>query len=225
MRELQGERLKVARTALGLLSKTAAERLELSVSAYTDIEKGRNSLTAKVSTALISEFGINVNWILTGEGEMFLDLTEMPGKNLLVSAEQFKGYVNNESPLIKVIIPNIKGVARTFEIASDGMAPLLNYGDWVACLPMDDVRSLEDGRVFVVVTTSSEVLVGYGQSYKEGVKVMPHNLAGYTWQVIPYGQVYEVWQVRVRVTKYFMLPYMVGEMGGGQVNEPREAKG
>jgi transcriptional regulator with XRE-family HTH domain len=148
------------------------------------------------------------------------------GGNFIVKAADFPTYcTTNEARFHdKALIPGIAGVARTFEVATDSMVPLLNFSDWVVCTPVDRYQDLEDGRVFVVVTLGSEVIIGYGQSYKEGVKVMPHNHL-HPWQVVPYGQVYEVWQVRMRLTKYFMLPYVVGEVGGAAVNEPRESRG
>lgn len=220
MGEKQNKRLKEARKALGLLSKEAAERLGLSTGAYSDIENGRNQISSKVSIQLVTDLGINLNWLLTGEGEMFLSELESIDGNYQVEADSFKTYTKADVKTFrKVIIPGIEGKARTFEVVNDCMVPLLNYGDWVSCHQVEQMQQLEAGRVFVVVTKKSEVLIGYGQSYKEGVKVVPHNQIC-PWQVIPYSQVFEVWQVKVRLTKYFMMPYLAGEVGGLQANEP-----
>ena len=147
--------------------------------------------------------------------------------NYLVRVDDFATYcaANDARFYPKVIIPGIQGKARTFEVSNDSMAPLLMWGDWAICAPVEQAKGLEVGRIFVVVTQGSEVVLGYAQNFKEGVKVMPHNLAGHAWHMIPYDQVFEVWQVKMRLTKHFMLPYMVGDVGSAQANEPGSRQG
>jgi transcriptional regulator with XRE-family HTH domain len=225
--------LKYLRELHGMSQTQLANLLSISKNTILNWENGDRQPPFEAIARVAQHFGISLDDFAFKDMEVEelggdkVDLQALEGQNIVIRAADFPTYCTAGDARFhsRAIIPGIEGKARTFEIASDGMVPLLNYGDWVACLPVEDVRSLEDGRVFVVVTASSEVLVGYGQSYKEGVKVMPHNLAGYTWQVIPYGQVYEVWQVKVRVTKYFMLPYVVGEVGRAQLSEPREGRG
>lgn len=72
LRNQQGIRLKEAREFLGLKQNEAAKRLQIGVSGLSDIENGKNNLSAAMSRKIAQYLGINVTWVLTGEGEMML---------------------------------------------------------------------------------------------------------------------------------------------------------
>ena len=72
-RELHGERLRKARKGLRIMQKEAAELIGISYSAYSDIENGRNSISAQVGSSLVKKLGINVNWVISGEGKMYIE--------------------------------------------------------------------------------------------------------------------------------------------------------
>ena len=74
-----GIRLKEARKELRLGQREFGEVLGLSWYQIKDIEGGRVRLTKTVVKLLYHEFGINSEWLLTGEGERFLST----GKELL----------------------------------------------------------------------------------------------------------------------------------------------
>ena len=68
------ERLKLIIQHTGLSQKDFAERIGLSGNAITELLKGRSKgLSEKSLTAIAIEFSVNINWLLTGEGEMFLN--------------------------------------------------------------------------------------------------------------------------------------------------------
>ena len=65
------ERIKDVRKALGLNQTDFAKRIDLTQTAYSMIESGRNRLSDKHIKLVASEFGVNENWIRTGEGDKY----------------------------------------------------------------------------------------------------------------------------------------------------------
>jgi transcriptional regulator with XRE-family HTH domain len=68
-----GDRLKQVRLAKDLTQQAFAESLDTSASYISDIEAGKTAPGSKFLTTFLRKFNINLNWLLTGEGEMFLD--------------------------------------------------------------------------------------------------------------------------------------------------------
>ena len=71
------ERLKELRSYLGKSQEEFGKMLGLSKSGISEIESGRRNVTEQHLIMLqnCSESYINVNWVRTGEGEMFLDVS------------------------------------------------------------------------------------------------------------------------------------------------------
>lgn len=64
------DRLRLARKAKGLTQTQVAEKIEdLTQSAYSQLESGKSKNTLK-AVELAQLFGVNVNWLVTGQGEM-----------------------------------------------------------------------------------------------------------------------------------------------------------
>ena len=70
-----GERVKELRKALGLSGEKFGERIGVTRSAISDIERGRNGLSDSNILAICREFNVNEEWLRTGSGEMFKDMT------------------------------------------------------------------------------------------------------------------------------------------------------
>ena len=74
----ENERIRVIRMSsdtcktLDLFGK----RLGVSASAISQIDNGKVSLTSKMRTSICKEFGVNEHWLLTGEGDMMVPVTE-----------------------------------------------------------------------------------------------------------------------------------------------------
>ena len=65
------ERIKELRKYLHLTQDEFGEKLGIKKSAVSKIEKGENGATDQMIKLMVKEFGVNENWIRTGEGEMF----------------------------------------------------------------------------------------------------------------------------------------------------------
>lgn len=69
----QGERIKDVRNSLGLTLEKFGEKLGVTKTAISRIEKGERSLTEQMTKSICREFSVNYMWLTTGEGEMFVE--------------------------------------------------------------------------------------------------------------------------------------------------------
>lgn len=72
----QGERVKEIRKSLEMTMEQFGSRLGVTKVAISRIEKGERNLTEQMSRAICREFNINEEWLKTGEGEMYQQLSE-----------------------------------------------------------------------------------------------------------------------------------------------------
>ncbi|MHC5306972.1 helix-turn-helix domain-containing protein [Bartonella sp. LJL80] len=67
-----GSRLRDVRKTLGDIDRSVfAEKLNISKSGLAHYERGERSPDASVLLSYLTVFGIDINWLLTGKGEMF----------------------------------------------------------------------------------------------------------------------------------------------------------
>lgn len=69
----QGERIKEIRKTLGLTLEKFGEKLGVTKTAISRIEKNERNLTEQMTKAICREFSVDYIWLTTGEGEMFVD--------------------------------------------------------------------------------------------------------------------------------------------------------
>lgn len=69
----QGERIKDVRNSLGLTLEKFGEKLGVTKTAISRIEKGERSLTEQMTKSICREFSVDYMWLTTGEGEMFAE--------------------------------------------------------------------------------------------------------------------------------------------------------
>lgn len=78
------ERLKQIRKTLNLTQQEFANKINLSRSAYANVESGVTNLTERNIVLICKELNINENWLRNGEGEMFSELNSDEEFNYLV---------------------------------------------------------------------------------------------------------------------------------------------
>lgn len=69
----QGERIKDVRNSLGLTLEKFGEKLGVTKTAISRLEKGERSLTEQMTKSICREFSVDYMWLTTGEGEMFAE--------------------------------------------------------------------------------------------------------------------------------------------------------
>ena len=67
-----GERIRQIREALGLSQSDFAERLGIHKQMVSDVERGKQKrFNAQIEKSLVDLFGVDLSWLLYGQGEMF----------------------------------------------------------------------------------------------------------------------------------------------------------
>ena len=69
-------RIKELRKALGLTQNDFGVRLGHAPNTITNYETGRREPSNQIIIAMCREFNVNEEWLRTGEGEMFQDLSQ-----------------------------------------------------------------------------------------------------------------------------------------------------
>ena len=72
----QGERIKEIRKYLQLTLEKFGEKLGVGKTAISKIENNERGVTEQMIKAVCREFDVNEEWLRTGKGEMFIELTE-----------------------------------------------------------------------------------------------------------------------------------------------------
>lgn len=70
-----GARLKRIRHSLGLSQDELAEKLDYEKSTISNTECGRTRMSNHMIVALVKKLNVNVEFLLEGRGEMFVDTT------------------------------------------------------------------------------------------------------------------------------------------------------
>ncbi|WP_144605550.1 helix-turn-helix domain-containing protein [Algoriphagus algorifonticola] len=67
----ENQRLKIIRKFLKETQEDFGPSLGLTQAGYSDIERGKNSVSGRIKILLKREHNINLRWLETGEGKMF----------------------------------------------------------------------------------------------------------------------------------------------------------
>jgi len=106
-------RIKKIRETLELSQRNFSTNLSLSHSYIAGIESGALKINARLIKLIVSEFGVNEAWLLTGEGEMFSQNTDEKFAKLV-------GLFNGLSSKNQELIYQIIGVLLKMEEADNG---------------------------------------------------------------------------------------------------------
>ena len=85
------QRLKELRKACGITQRAMADRLGLKQNTIATYEIGKLSPSDRTITDICREFNVNENWLRTGEGKMFVQLTENAQFDLVCQELKFSG--------------------------------------------------------------------------------------------------------------------------------------
>jgi hypothetical protein len=69
----QGERVKEVRKTLGLTLEKFGEKIGVTKTAISRIEKSERNLTEQMTKSICREFNVDYIWLTTGEGKMFIE--------------------------------------------------------------------------------------------------------------------------------------------------------
>ena len=71
-----GKRVKEIRSSLKMTQEEFGSKIGIKKNSLSQIESGKNSLTQQNIVAICKVFNVNERWLRTGEGEMFIELSE-----------------------------------------------------------------------------------------------------------------------------------------------------
>ena len=71
-----GERVNEVRKSIGLTLEKFGEKLGVTKTTISRIEKGVNNLTDQMAISICREYNVNYDYLMYGEGEMFDDLPQ-----------------------------------------------------------------------------------------------------------------------------------------------------
>lgn len=70
------ERLKKLRRSLNLTQQEFADKIGIKRNSYANYEIGRNTPIDAITLSICREFNVNEEWLRTGEGDMFIEMSE-----------------------------------------------------------------------------------------------------------------------------------------------------
>lgn len=69
------ERIKKLRKVLDLTQQEFADRIGIKRNSFANYETGRNTPIGAIIVSICREFNVNEDWLRTGEGEMFIEMS------------------------------------------------------------------------------------------------------------------------------------------------------
>ncbi len=90
-----GQRMKMVRKILNKSQMTLAKELSISKQAVSNIENSKSMPSIPILSKLLIDFNVNINYLLSGEGEMFVhsELKEISLKDTIL--QEVEKYLDN----------------------------------------------------------------------------------------------------------------------------------
>lgn len=137
-----GKRLKEVRSILNLSQREIFKNLGLkNQQTYGNYETETSEIPNKVLEIFAEQYDVNLNWLLTGKGEMFSGTTEssdclsIPILPMRASAgygkETFEIKPIGIFQIDRTLLANYSGKFYNIQIVGDSMSDTLEDGDWV----------------------------------------------------------------------------------------------
>ena len=159
-----GKRLKEARLAAGLKQGVVAKFLGLSQTALSDYEHGKRNPPRETIAILAERYKVNLNWLITGEGEMYKQLYEIDASILddviklpivaeIAAGEPVEAIL--DEPLGHIAFPtrllHFPPPYHVFSVKGKSMEPYIMNKDIVIC--SQDWRDVDlDGKIMAFRT-------------------------------------------------------------------------
>ena len=194
----------------------------------SDIINGKRDVTIELVRKASLKYGVNTQYLFTGDGNSFMDrspeglkvlslITDKEGKELIayvpVSAQAGYGEQLVDHSFLEELncfsLPGHKyqsGSFRCFDISGDSMEPMLFSGDQVVCKYIELDRSfsnVKDNYIYVIVTYDSVVVKRVVKTEDEsiGLMLISDNSFYEPYYLRP-DEVREIWEVDSRISEF-----------------------
>ncbi|MCM1419432.1 MAG: helix-turn-helix domain-containing protein [Bacteroides sp.] len=153
-----GFRVKSLRQQEGLTQKEFSKKLFISQSYLSGIEKGNIIITEKLFRLICLEFGVNPQWLNTGEGEMYDDVFE--------DDPEYLYKISNEMILQLMQLLSTKSNVEYGHItySFQALINILNLSNAVSKERMEYLESIE--RLLADIERMLSVFEDQGSSYR-----------------------------------------------------------
>lgn len=184
-------RLRMLMKETGLNQTQFAEKINMRQNNLSEILSGKRSIGPNVINKLVISFGININWFITGEGEIYKKRTWADDMSDGLSETQVSIRKEETRPRIPYtaaagsLTSAVEGVTSeqcehiprisffpeydfTIIIKGDSMEPKYEGGDEVACKRIDNTSFIQWGKPHVL-DTAQGILIK--RTYEDGEKI------------------------------------------------------
>ena len=230
VKSMSDSRLVVLRDLLSLSQQEFASRIGITQGALSQLESQKSKLSLDSLLKINRVFGVDCNWLVTGEGEIFYQPSGSEPQSMdngyqisregyipLIRGEAHAGYIENyldEKYLDTLEVYKIPGYEtggyRLFEVEGDSMTPSIYPGEIVVCERLPDTLSIENGALCIVVAEEGIVAKRtYVYEEDRNMLILKSDNTDYKTYSIPMDSVREVWRVRAKITNVFVQPQVV----------------
>ena len=135
------EKLSIIFKSLNINQTSFAKSLGISVGNISDIMNAKINPSSQSLQKMAEVYHINLNWLLTGDGEMFIKTADAPTKIPIYDIKASAGFgkdgdfafppVKGYFELDSTLLSKYKGRVRVIEVEGDSMSPTFIHGQYV----------------------------------------------------------------------------------------------
>lgn len=214
----ENERLKQIRKKLGLSQVEFAKKLGMKQGGYSDVERGKNKVSAAILLALQETFKVNPGWIRNGQGDIYTNaIAKHPGKssdNSTLESGTIKYYdLEATASMAKVFEPESKYQPReitvpgfsycelAMNIWGDSMEPDFHSGEIILMKSWNE-NFIEYGHVYLIVTRNDHRMLKilYPGETDETIKCVSKN-EFYPTIEISKNEIYKLYLVKGHISR------------------------
>lgn len=167
------QKIEEVKKTLKLSYNAIAKELKLKTpQVFYDIKAGKCGISKELALLIQDNYGINISWLLTGEGEMMTKNTSQEVTSYqipLLPVSAIGGSLQDWSLSVKLsdceqIISPVCDVEFAMTVAGESMAPKYPSGCRIFCKKINEKAFIEWGKVYVLDTCNGPVIKVCNQS-------------------------------------------------------------
>lgn len=161
MQKSINERLKYLIESLKISYKDFSQKAGIPYRTIQDYLAGKRMPGGENLQKIATQFNVNINWLLTGEGEMFQSAPVAEAFKMAmipVIGKVPAGFpdIVSEEIVEYIKVPESEANAYALVVKGDSMSPLIKNGDYVTFMPNGEIKN---GDIVVVNNEFGETMV------------------------------------------------------------------
>ncbi|MBX3101089.1 MAG: LexA family transcriptional regulator [Bacteroidetes bacterium] len=217
------DRIRQVRRALGLSQQQMGELVGLKQGSYSDMERGKAAPGLALVRILLEQFRVSPQFILLGEGPMFLNTQLAPPATGLRTCPllgredmaQFLRLQQNEGwqhHLPQLALPGLgEDASHTWiatEVTQDSMTPTLYPGDLVVCRLLRPQETILDNRIYMIILKDGAWAIKrvLNRLERDGTLLLKSDNQGHATYSLPRSAIAQVLAVHRRLTAKLQGP-------------------